>query len=52
LNLTATIDWQNGYKNADFVIVATPTNYDAQKHFFDTSAVEDVTTSAKVPSKA
>ena len=42
LNLTATIDWQNGYKNADFVIVATPTNYDAQKHFFDTSAVEDV----------
>ena len=42
LNLTATIDWKNGYKNADFVIVATPTNYDAQKHFFDTSAVEDV----------
>lgn len=42
LNLTATIDWQNGYKTADFVIVATPTNYDAQKHFFDTSAVEDV----------
>ena len=42
LNLTATIDWGNGYKNADFVIVATPTNYDAQKHFFDTSAVEDV----------
>ncbi len=42
LSLTATIDWQNGYKNADFVIVATPTNYDAQKHFFDTSAVEDV----------
>ena len=52
LNLTATIDWQNGYKNADFVIVATPTNYGAQKHFFDTSAGEDVTTSAKVPSKA
>ncbi len=42
LNLAATIDWKNGYKNADFVIVATPTNYDAQKHFFDTSAVEDV----------
>ena len=42
MNLTATIDWKNGYKNTDFVIVATPTNYDAQKHFFDTSAVEDV----------
>ena len=42
LQLTATTDWQSSYKNAEFVIVATPTNYDAQKHFFDTSAVEDV----------
>lgn len=42
LQLTATTDWQSSYKNAEFVIVATPTNYDAQMHFFDTSAVEDV----------
>lgn len=42
LNLHATLDWQNGYKDADFVIIAAPTNYDTQKNFFDTSAVEDV----------
>ena len=42
LNLHATLDWKNGYKDADFVIIAAPTNYDTQKNFFDTSAVEDV----------
>ena len=42
LNLTATLDAEAAYKNADFVIVAAPTNYDSQKNFFDTSAVESV----------
>lgn len=42
LQLTATTDWENGYKDADFVVVAAPTNYDTAKNFFDTSAVEDV----------
>ena len=42
LELHATLDWENGYKYADFVIIAAPTNYDTQKDFFDTSAVEDV----------
>lgn len=42
LDLTATTDWRNGYKNAEFVVIAAPTNYDSQKNFFDTSAVEDV----------
>lgn len=42
LDLRATEDWQAAYGNADFVIVATPTNYDPQKNFFDCSAVEDV----------
>lgn len=42
LKLTATTDWENGYKDADFVVVAAPTNYDTAKNFFDTSAVEDV----------
>lgn len=42
LDLHATLDWQNGYKDADFVVIAAPTNYDTQKNFFDTSAVEDV----------
>ncbi len=42
LNIHATLDWQEGYKGADFVIIAAPTNYDTQKNFFDTSAVEDV----------
>lgn len=40
LNLTATIDGSMAYSNADFVIVATPTNYDATKDYFNTSAVE------------
>ena len=42
LQLTATTDWENGYRNADFVVIAAPTNYDSTKNFFDTSAVEDV----------
>ena len=42
LNLSATIDAETGYKDADFVVIAAPTNYDSVKNFFDTSAVEDV----------
>ena len=42
LNLTATLDGASAYKDADFVIIAAPTNYDSQKNFFDTSAVEAV----------
>ena len=42
LNLTATLDAEAAYKNADFVVIAAPTNYDSKKNFFDTSAVEAV----------
>lgn len=42
LNLTATTDAEAAYKDADFVVVAAPTNYDSDKNFFDTSAVEAV----------
>lgn len=42
LNLTATLDGDVAYRDADFVIVAAPTNYDSKKNFFDTSAVEAV----------
>ncbi len=42
LNLTATLDAQTAYSDAEFVIIAAPTNYDSQKNFFDTSAVEAV----------
>ena len=42
LDLTATADGAAAYRDADFVVVAAPTNYDAQKNYFDTSAVEDV----------
>ncbi len=42
LDLTATLDAELAYKDADFVVVAAPTNYDSKKHFFDTSAVESV----------
>jgi UDPglucose 6-dehydrogenase len=42
LDLTATLDGETAYKNADFVVIAAPTNYDSQKNYFDTSAVEAV----------
>ncbi len=42
LDLTATLDGKSAYKNADFVVIAAPTNYDSQKNYFDTSAVESV----------
>ena len=42
LNLTATLDAEAAYKDADFVVIAAPTNYDSKENFFDTSAVEAV----------
>ncbi len=42
LNLYVTTDYAAAYKNADFVIVAVPTNYDTQKNYFDCSAIESV----------
>ena len=42
LNLTATLDGESAYQDADFVVIAAPTNYDSKKNFFDTSAVEAV----------
>jgi UDPglucose 6-dehydrogenase len=42
LNLTATLDGATAYRQADFVVIAAPTNYDSQKNYFDTSAVETV----------
>lgn len=42
LDLTATLDGEAAYKNADFVVIAAPTNYDSQRNYFDTSAVEAV----------
>ncbi|MBO4531297.1 MAG: nucleotide sugar dehydrogenase [Paludibacteraceae bacterium] len=42
LNLTATLDAESAYSRVDFVVIATPTNYDSKKNFFDTSAVEAV----------
>lgn len=42
LDLTATLDGEAAYRDADFVVIAAPTNYDPQKNFFDTSHVEEV----------
>lgn len=42
LNLTATLDGASAYKDADFVVIAAPTNYDPVKNYFDTSHVEEV----------
>ncbi|MBR1884229.1 MAG: nucleotide sugar dehydrogenase [Clostridia bacterium] len=42
LNLRATLDYKDAFEGADFVIISTPTNYDPEKNFFDTSSVEDI----------
>ena len=42
LDLTATLDAETAYKEAEYVVIAAPTNYDSQKNYFDTSAVEQV----------
>ena len=42
LNLKATLDYKEAFKDAEFVIISTPTNYDEEKNFFDTSSVEDI----------
>ena len=42
LDLTATLDAEEAYNNAEYVVIAAPTNYDSKKNYFDTSAVETV----------
>ncbi len=42
LNLTVTLDYKEAFKDADFVIISTPTNYDEEHNFFDTSSVENI----------
>ena len=42
LNLKATLDYKEAFDNADFVVISTPTNYDEEQNFFDTSSIEDV----------
>lgn len=48
LDLTATLDWESAMQGADYVVVSTPTNYDEEKNFFDTSSVEDVLEKVKL----
>ncbi len=47
LNLTATLDYKEAFKDAEYVIISTPTNYDDEKNFFDTSSVEDIIVKVK-----
>ena len=42
LNLKATLDYKEAFQNADFIVISTPTNYDDEKNYFDTSSVEDI----------
>ena len=42
LNLKATLDYKEAFKDAEFIIISTPTNYDDEKNYFDTSSVEDI----------
>ena len=42
LNLRATLDYKDAFKDADYIVICTPTNYDEEKHFFDTSSIYDV----------
>lgn len=42
LNLTATLDYKEAFKDAEFIVISTPTNYDDERNFFDTSSVEDI----------
>ncbi len=42
LNLKATLDYKEAFENAEFIIISTPTNYDSEKNYFDTSSVEDI----------
>ena len=42
LNLRATLDYKDAFKDAEFIVISTPTNYDEEKNFFDTSSVEQV----------
>ncbi len=46
LNLTATLDYEEAFSGADFIIVSTPTNYDPEQNYFDTSSVEDILSKA------
>ena len=42
LNLRATLDYKDAFEGAEFIVISTPTNYDDEKNYFDTSSVEDV----------